>query len=86
MAYLADLTRPANQPLTFTLSPVVEGVPWDLIRFSSAPILRYPDTTKPFTVEINASEVGATIFFNPIPAQIISFTPSASLPEADPTH
>uniref|UniRef100_A0A8C6NPQ6 Gypsy retrotransposon integrase-like protein 1 n=1 Tax=Nothobranchius furzeri TaxID=105023 RepID=A0A8C6NPQ6_NOTFU len=57
---LTSLTKTTNQPRPFRLSPEAVAAFHELVRrFVSEPILLHPDLTRPFVVEVDASETGA---------------------------
>uniref|UniRef100_A0A8C6LLQ0 Gypsy retrotransposon integrase-like protein 1 n=1 Tax=Nothobranchius furzeri TaxID=105023 RepID=A0A8C6LLQ0_NOTFU len=59
-APLTALTRSSNQTRPFRLIPEATQTFHTLVhRFTTAPILVHPDPTRPFVVEVGASEVGA---------------------------
>ncbi|KAL4009484.1 hypothetical protein ACER0C_003336 [Sarotherodon galilaeus] len=60
VAPLTSLTKPANLPKPFCLSPDAKQAFRELIqRFTTAPVLLHPDPTRDFVVEVDASDVGA---------------------------
>uniref|UniRef100_A0A8C6NS12 Gypsy retrotransposon integrase-like protein 1 n=1 Tax=Nothobranchius furzeri TaxID=105023 RepID=A0A8C6NS12_NOTFU len=59
-APLTSLTKATNQPRPFRLTPEAVCAFHDLVgRFVKEPILLHPDLTRPFVMEVDASDMGA---------------------------
>ena len=81
----APLTRLTSSSMTFTWTKEAEQA-FEFLKtcFSSAPILKHTDTTKPFIVEVDASDSGIGAILSQHSGTPPSFTPAPSSPASFP--